>query len=37
VAADEDAPPMTRLSARLGNGLIESGADGLAFLTLLVP
>jgi hypothetical protein len=37
VAGDEDAPPMARLSARLGSGLIEGGADGLAFLTLLVP
>ncbi|HWN71663.1 MAG TPA: HEAT repeat domain-containing protein, partial [Haliangium sp.] len=37
VAKDEDAPPMARLSARLGSGLIEGGADGLAFLTLLVP
>lgn len=37
VAEDEDAPPMARLSARLGRGLIEGGADGLAFLTLLVP
>jgi HEAT repeat protein len=37
VAGDEDAPPMARLSARLGTGLIEGGADGLAFLTLLVP
>jgi HEAT repeat protein len=37
VATDEDAPPMARLSARLGSGLIEGGADGLAFLTLLVP
>jgi hypothetical protein len=37
VAKDEDAPPMARLSARLGSGLIEGGADGLAFLTMLVP
>jgi HEAT repeat protein len=37
VGKDEDAPPMARLCARLGGGLIESGADGLAFLTLLVP
>jgi HEAT repeat protein len=37
VARDEDAPPMARLSARLASGLIESGSDGLAFLTLLVP
>jgi HEAT repeat protein len=37
VAKDEDAAPMARMSARLGSGLIESGADGLAFLTLLVP
>lgn len=37
VAKDEDAAPMARLCARLGSGLVESGADGLAFLTLLVP
>ncbi len=37
VGKDEDAPPMARMCARLGGGLIESGADGLAFLTLLVP
>lgn len=37
VAGDEDTPPMARLTARLGAGLIESGADGLSFLTMLVP
>jgi HEAT repeat protein len=37
VAKDEDAPPMARLSARLGGALIASDADGLAFLALLVP
>lgn len=33
----ENAPPMVRMHARLALGLIESQADGLAFLSLLVP
>lgn len=36
-AVGEDDPPMARLFARIGSGLIESGADGIGFLTLLVP
>jgi HEAT repeat protein len=37
VIKDEDVAPMARLDARLASGLVESGADGLAFLTMLVP
>ena len=36
-ALAEQGPPMVRVHARLGRGLLESEADGIAFLDLLVP
>jgi HEAT repeat protein len=33
----EDGPPLATLIGRLGLGLIDSSADGFAFLTTLVP
>jgi len=33
----EDGPPLAKLIGRLGLGLIDSSADGFAFLTTLVP
>lgn len=36
-ALAEQGPPLVRVHARLGLGLLESKADGIAFLDLLVP
>ncbi|WP_428267285.1 HEAT repeat domain-containing protein [Haliangium sp.] len=36
-AVAADGPPLARLHARLGQGLVESDADAVGFLGLLVP